>query len=289
MPFSSLPQMFFERARELAKRPRCRVRRGRLQAAKNVGGGRVTHAIAIGSKGEIDGEVLRWLKTAYDAAMAKLHATEAAQRVIDRAVQLFGGEGVHGAYADTWIYDPATRSWRQARPSLSPSPRIGHGLVARGRQDQRPGQISCVDHGDERAARAVQVRERLLHGMPGAELLRLQGPLQVGLVGERCADLIAAGATVIDVRRPYEYEAGRIAGARNLEMNELSAAAQTIARDRPLILYCRSGDRSRMAAEAFRGAGYDAHNLADGIAGWVEAGRALEPEGGFVRAPLPAS
>ena len=28
MPFSSLPQMFFERARELAKRPRCRVRRG---------------------------------------------------------------------------------------------------------------------------------------------------------------------------------------------------------------------------------------------------------------------
>ena len=105
----------------------------------------------------------------------------------------------------------------------------------------------------------------------------------------RGAELIAAGATLIDVRRPYEYEAGRIAGARNLEMNELSAAAQTIARDRPLILYCRSGDRSRMAAEAFRGAGYDAHNLADGIAGWVEAGRALEPEGGFVRAPLPAS
>ena len=103
------------------------------------------------------------------------------------------------------------------------------------------------------------------------------------------AELIAAGATLIDVRRPYEYEAGRIAGARNVEMNELSAAAETIARDRPLILCCRSGDRSRMAAEAFRGAGYDAHNLAGGIEGWVADGRALEPEGGFVRPPLPAS
>lgn len=48
-----------------------------------------------------------------------------------KKIVLFGGEGVHGAYADTWIYDPATRSWRQARPPLSPSPRIGHGLVAR--------------------------------------------------------------------------------------------------------------------------------------------------------------
>ena len=44
-----------------------------------------------------------------------------------------------------------------------------------------------------------------------------------------------------------------------------------------------------MAADAFREAGYDAHSLADGILGWVDAGRPLEPTGAEVRAPLPPS
>ena len=56
-----------------------------------------------------------------------------------------------------------------------------------------------------------------------------------------------------------------------------------------MLFYCRSGNRSGMAAEAFREAGYDAHNLAGGIEAWAEAGRPLEPEDGEVRAPLPPS
>ena len=80
--------------------------------------------------------------------------------------------------------------------------------------------------------------------------------------------LIEAGAELIDVRRPYEFEGGRIAGARNLEMNELSAHAEDLPRERPVIFYCRSGNRSSMAAEAFRQAGYDAHHLAGGLEAW---------------------
>ncbi len=101
--------------------------------------------------------------------------------------------------------------------------------------------------------------------------------------------LIEAGAELIDVRRPYEFEGGRIAGARNLEMNELSAHAEDLPRERPVIFYCRSGNRSSMAAEAFRQAGYDAHHLAGGLEAWRADGRPLEPEGGEVRPPLPAS
>ncbi len=38
---------------------------GRLKAAKNVGGGRVTHAIALEKKSDINAEVRKWLKSAY--------------------------------------------------------------------------------------------------------------------------------------------------------------------------------------------------------------------------------
>jgi rhodanese-related sulfurtransferase len=87
---------------------------------------------------------------------------------------------------------------------------------------------------------------------------------------------------LIDVREPYEHEAGRIAGDRLVALNELAAQAQTIDRDRPVVFYCRSGSRSAMATEAFRGAGYDAHNMEGGLLDWAAAGLPLEPDGGHV-------
>jgi rhodanese-related sulfurtransferase len=116
-----------------------------------------------------------------------------------------------------------------------------------------------------------------------------ESPPETDLGPERFAELIAAGGRLIDVRRPYEFEGSRLPGAENIEMNQLSAAAESIERDRPLLFYCRSGNRSGMAAEAFRQAGYDAYHLAGGIEGWVSEGRPVEPEDGGVRAPLPAS
>ena len=103
------------------------------------------------------------------------------------------------------------------------------------------------------------------------------------------AGLIDGGAELIDVRRPYEFEGGRIAGARNIEMNELARHAEELPRDRPVLLYCRGGNRSGMAAEALRQAGFDAHHIAGGLEAWQADGRPLEPEGGEVRPPLPAS
>ncbi len=112
---------------------------------------------------------------------------------------------------------------------------------------------------------------------------------EAALTPERAAELIEAGAELLDVRRPYEFEGGHLAGARNIEMNELAAAAGELPKDRPVLFYCRSGNRSGMAAEAFREAGYDAHHIAGGIEAWAGEGRPLEPEDGEVRAPMPPS
>jgi rhodanese-related sulfurtransferase len=100
---------------------------------------------------------------------------------------------------------------------------------------------------------------------------------------QQVAELLAAGdIQLIDVRQPEEREAGRISGDRFIELSQLTAQADTIDRDRPVVFYCRGGSRSAMATEAFRGAGYDAHNMAGGLLEWDAVGLPLDPPGGYV-------
>jgi rhodanese-related sulfurtransferase len=87
---------------------------------------------------------------------------------------------------------------------------------------------------------------------------------------------------LIDVREPEEHEAGRIAGARLIPLGDLSAQAASISSEQPVVFYCRSGSRSAMATEAFRGAGFDAHNMSGGLLEWAATGLPLEPDGGQV-------
>lgn len=87
---------------------------------------------------------------------------------------------------------------------------------------------------------------------------------------------------LIDVREPYEWEAGRLSDARHIELERLASQAGTIDRDQPVYFYCRLGARSGMAAQAFRRAGYEAYSLDGGITAWHERGFPLEPDGGHV-------
>ena len=94
--------------------------------------------------------------------------------------------------------------------------------------------------------------------------------------------LIDDGAQVIDVRADHEWDVGRIAGATHLPLDELAQRAGEIDRERPVLLYCRGGNRSTMATAALAESGYNAVKLSEGIVGWSEAGLPLEPEGGYV-------
>ena len=87
---------------------------------------------------------------------------------------------------------------------------------------------------------------------------------------------------LIDVREDYEWEAGRIPGARHLALGEVAAQAESIHRETPVVFYCRVGGRSSMAANAFAQAGYEAYNMTGGVLGWVSQDLPLEPDGGRV-------
>lgn len=88
-------------------------------------------------------------------------------------------------------------------------------------------------------------------------------------------------AVVVDVREPYEREAGYIPGSEHIAMDELQARAADIPKDKQVIFQCRLGGRSAVAAEAFAGAGYDARTMTGGLVRWADEGRPLN-EGGQV-------
>jgi rhodanese-related sulfurtransferase len=107
---------------------------------------------------------------------------------------------------------------------------------------------------------------------------------EIELTPERVHELISAGEIqLVDVRELYEHEAGRIEGARHVEMERLASQAESIDRERPVVFVCRLGTRSAMATQAFRAAGFDAYNLGGGIQAWADRGLPLQPEGsGYV-------
>jgi rhodanese-related sulfurtransferase len=100
---------------------------------------------------------------------------------------------------------------------------------------------------------------------------------------ERVAEMLRGGeAYLIDVRQDEEWERGRIAGTVHIVLEEITARAGEVPRDRAVVFACRSGNRSAMVADAFRGDGYDAYNMAGGLRAWEQAGLPLEGDEGAV-------
>ncbi len=68
---------------------------------------------------------------------------------------------------------------------------------------------------------------------------------------------IASGGQLLDVRTPAEYNGGHIDGAINLSLQDIQAGTMpTLAKDKPVYVYCHSGSRSSQAATALKAAGY---------------------------------
>ena len=82
---------------------------------------------------------------------------------------------------------------------------------------------------------------------------------------------------LIDVRSPEEFQFdGHVAGARLIPLPVLAQRLAEIARDVPIALICRSGNRSQVAAEMLIQQGYaDVSNVQGGMIAWRRAGLSM--------------
>jgi molybdopterin/thiamine biosynthesis adenylyltransferase/rhodanese-related sulfurtransferase len=87
--------------------------------------------------------------------------------------------------------------------------------------------------------------------------------------------LVQAGHRAVDVREPWEWSAGHVAGALHIPLADLATRLEEALPDReaPLLLYCRTGSRSGRAVQYLASRGYRrVVNLADRLERWQALG-----------------
>jgi phage shock protein E len=67
---------------------------------------------------------------------------------------------------------------------------------------------------------------------------------------------IKAGAKIVDVRSPGEFQGGAYPGAVNIPVQELDRRAGELRKDQPVVVYCASGMRSASAERLLRAKGF---------------------------------
>jgi rhodanese-related sulfurtransferase len=89
----------------------------------------------------------------------------------------------------------------------------------------------------------------------------------------------SANAVLIDVRETKEFEGGRLPKAVHIPLSQLDSRGSELARyaGRPVVAYCLSGNRSRMAVRALARLGFtDVYHLQGGYRAWKDAGLPVE-------------
>jgi len=95
--------------------------------------------------------------------------------------------------------------------------------------------------------------------------------------GADAAVLRDDGAVIVDVREPDEWAAGHIPGAILIPLGELPSRLGDVPPNRPIVVVCRSGNRSAQGRDILLGAGFQAvTSLEGGMNDWEVAGLPIE-------------
>jgi rhodanese-related sulfurtransferase len=86
------------------------------------------------------------------------------------------------------------------------------------------------------------------------------------------------GPVLLDVREPNETALGRARGAVVIPRGTLEGSIEArVPRDKPVVIYCASGNRSALAADTLQQMGYrDVASLAGGYRAWAAGGGEVE-------------
>ena len=96
---------------------------------------------------------------------------------------------------------------------------------------------------------------------------------------DEAVEMIEAGErTIMDVRSPAEFAAGHVVGAINIDVDgaDFESRIADLDTDQPYLVYCRSGNRSALAAEQMENVGIKDIADAGGLADLAAAGAPVE-------------
>lgn len=79
--------------------------------------------------------------------------------------------------------------------------------------------------------------------------------------------IIAQGAMLVDVRNPDEYKSGHVKGSVNIPLDQISQRLDRFKNKNTIVVFCRSGARSKMAKSILKSNGVT--NVING-GGWQE-------------------
>ena len=153
------------------------------------------------------------------------------------------------------VYDALAMEFRRFRIPKDPA------CVVCG---EKPTITAPIDYAAFCAARADESAEQRI---PEVSPVALRARLDAG-----------EALLLLDVREPFEAERARIPGARLIPLGGLAAALAELEpwRERPVVVHCQSGGRSRRACQLLRSKGFrQVENLAGGIEAWSLA---VDPE-----------
>jgi rhodanese-related sulfurtransferase len=89
------------------------------------------------------------------------------------------------------------------------------------------------------------------------------------VTGQEAKAAVTAGAQLLDVRNPDEFASGHLPEALNIPVADLGQRlAEVGSKERPVVVYCRSGGRSARAAQELVGAGWTTVLDLGGIGNW---------------------
>lgn len=103
--------------------------------------------------------------------------------------------------------------------------------------------------------------KKLLSLLLGSAMALPTGSALASQRADAAWELIESGALVVDVRTPEEFAQGHLDNAINIPLNTVETGFADIAKDRSIVVYCRSGNRSGMAMESLVKQGFiNVHN-----------------------------
>jgi rhodanese-related sulfurtransferase len=106
---------------------------------------------------------------------------------------------------------------------------------------------------------------------PAASVLGAALPVEISI--EQAAAQRDAGAFILDVREPSEWNEFHVPGSTLIPLGQLQARVNEVPKDKPVVVVCRSGNRSQVGRDVLKQAGFEnVTSMKGGLTQWKNQG-----------------